>query len=105
MIIFMSQAPILVAVLLMLLLIALFELIGLKTRYNIAVLAAVALVCLGAAALERNGDPSCPRSSTRSVSHWRCFLRSTHWQRLAEVGNGCGLRVSLSSPSSRWGQS
>jgi hypothetical protein len=60
MIIFMSQAPILVAVLLMLLLIALFELIGLKTRYNIAVLAAVSLLCLVAAALERNGDPVLP---------------------------------------------
>jgi hypothetical protein len=43
MIIFMSQAPILVAVLLMLLLIALFELIGLKARYNIAVLSVVSL--------------------------------------------------------------
>src|SRR5690242_20685359 len=60
MIIFMSQAPILVAVLLMLLLIALFELIGLKARYNIAVLSAVSLLCLGAAALERNGDPVLP---------------------------------------------
>src|SRR5690242_3378844 len=60
MIIFMSQAPILVAVLLMLLLIALVELIGLKARYNIAVLSAVSLLCLGAAALERNGDPVLP---------------------------------------------
>lgn len=60
MIIFMSQAPILVAVLLMLLLIALFELIGLKARYNIAVLSVVSLLCLGAAALERNGDPVLP---------------------------------------------
>jgi hypothetical protein len=47
MIIFMSQAPILVAILAMLLLIALFELIGLKTRYSIAVLSAVSLLCLG----------------------------------------------------------
>lgn len=60
MIIFMSQAPILAALLLMLLLIALFELVGLKARYNIAVLAVVSLLCLGVAALERNGDPLLP---------------------------------------------
>lgn len=60
MIIFMSQAPILAAVLLMLLLIALVELIGLKTRYNITAFSSVSLLCLGAAALVRNGNPVLP---------------------------------------------
>lgn len=60
MIIFMSQAPILVAILLMLILIALFEPIGLKTRYNIVMFSAMSLLCLGAAALIRNGASVAP---------------------------------------------
>jgi hypothetical protein len=49
MIIFMSQAPILFVALPLLVLIALFELIGLKMRRNIQVLSVVALACLLAA--------------------------------------------------------
>src|SRR6476646_4583417 len=60
MIIFMSHAPILAAVLLMLLLIALVELIGLKARYNITALSTVSLLSLVGAALVRNGDPVLP---------------------------------------------
>jgi hypothetical protein len=56
MIIFMSQAPILGVALPVLLLVVLFEIIGLKTRTNIAVLAMAALLCLGAAALLLLGD-------------------------------------------------
>jgi hypothetical protein len=56
----MSQAPILAAILLMLLLIALVELIGLKARHNITAFSTVSLLCLGAAALVRNDAPVLP---------------------------------------------
>lgn len=58
MIIFMSQAPILGVALPLLVLVVLFEMVGFKTRINIAVLSAVGLVCLGASGLLLLGDGS-----------------------------------------------
>ena len=49
MVVFMSQAPVLVVLISIVVLIALFEMVGLKTRLNSLVLSAVALVCLTAA--------------------------------------------------------
>jgi hypothetical protein len=51
MVLFISQAPVLVVLIPVVILIALFEMVGLKTRLNILVLSAVALVCLTAAPL------------------------------------------------------
>ncbi|HET8907411.1 MAG TPA: hypothetical protein VFN11_10655 [Ktedonobacterales bacterium] len=60
MIIFMSQAPILGVALPVLILVVLFEIfgemVGLKTRINIAVLSVVGLLCLGAAGFLLLGD-------------------------------------------------
>ncbi len=94
MIIFMSQAPILVAILLMLLLIALFELIGLKTRFNIAIFSAVSLLCLGAAALMRNGASVVP-AILYAVGASLAMLLALYTLATARGdGNGCGLWVS-----------
>jgi hypothetical protein len=64
MIIFMSQAPILGVALPVIFLAVLVEVIGgtigLKTRYNIAVLSMASLLCLGAAALMRDGASDLP---------------------------------------------
>jgi uncharacterized membrane protein len=56
MLIFMSQAPILVALLGALLLVALLEMIGIKVRHNITVLSLISLLCLGAAPLVNELD-------------------------------------------------
>jgi hypothetical protein len=56
MIIFMSQAPILGVALPLLVLVVLFEMVGFKTRTNIAVLSVVGLLCLGASGLLLLGD-------------------------------------------------
>lgn len=54
MIIFMSQAPIFVVTVPVLLLVALLEAVGIKTRHNIAILSAASLLCLAASILLRN---------------------------------------------------
>ncbi len=51
MIIFTSQAPILGVTFLVMFLVALFEMVGLMARRNIAILSVVSLFCLGAAVL------------------------------------------------------
>ena len=55
MFVFISQAPILGVTVPVLLLVALLEAVGLKTRVNIAILSAVSLVCLGAAVFMHDG--------------------------------------------------
>ncbi len=54
MIIFMSQAPIFVVTVPVLLLVALLEAVGIKTRHNIAILSVASFLCLAASILMRD---------------------------------------------------